>query len=130
MILGFSGTQYGMTDLQREAFLRVIDWREVAEFHHGDCIGADSDAHDIVLDIGNIPIYIHPPILSGKRAFCNFAKYRFEEKPYLARNKDIVDMCHLLVACPKGLKEELRSGTWATIRYAQKMGKPVVILAP
>ena len=52
----------------------------------------------------------------------------YAEKRYLERNRDIVDACDILIACPRTLKEELRSGTWATVRYARKVGKPVAIL--
>jgi hypothetical protein len=34
------------------------------------------------------------------------------------------------LACPRGYTEELRSGTWATIRYARKTGVPYVIIFP
>lgn len=33
-------------------------------------------------------------------------------------------------AAPKDFKEELRSGTWATIRYAVKQQKRVIIIFP
>jgi hypothetical protein len=33
-----------------------------------------------------------------------------------------------LIATPESLTEELRSGTWATIRYARKIKKPCLIL--
>lgn len=42
----------------------------------------------------------------------------------------IVRMCTHLIAAPRTLEEERRSGTWATIRYAKRCGRPVMILAP
>jgi hypothetical protein len=35
-----------------------------------------------------------------------------------------------MVATPRGFKEELRSGTWATIRYTIKMKKLLTIIWP
>jgi predicted Rossmann fold nucleotide-binding protein DprA/Smf involved in DNA uptake len=51
-------------------------------------------------------------------------------RPYLVRNRDIVDVCNLLLATPGGTVEQLRSGTWATIRYARRIGRPVWIVFP
>ena len=50
-------------------------------------------------------------------------------KPYLDRNRDIVDACEVLLATPDG-PERLRSGTWSTVRYARKIGKPVEVRLP
>lgn len=49
-------------------------------------------------------------------------------KRYLARNTRMLELCtgHVL-AFPKSNKEELRSGTWATIRRARKLDLPVDI---
>lgn len=52
-----------------------------------------------------------------------------EPLPYLARNCVIVDEADILLACPKG-PEEQRSGTWATVRYARKQNKRIVIVYP
>ena len=41
----------------------------------------------------------------------------------------LVDACEVLLATPKG-PEKLRSGTWATVRYARKVGKRIVIIEP
>ena len=49
-------------------------------------------------------------------------------KDYLDRNHDIVDQTDLLIATPKENTEVLRSGTWATIRYAKKINKPTWII--
>ena len=53
-----------------------------------------------------------------------------EEKPYLDRNKDIVDETNILMACPNKAEEVQRSGTWSTVRYARKVGKAVLIVYP
>lgn len=45
------------------------------------------------------------------------------------RNHDIVDATEWLIATPKKF-EEIRSGTWATVRYAKKVKKPVTIIWP
>jgi len=52
------------------------------------------------------------------------------EADYLARNHFIVAYSEELVAAPKSNKEELRSGTWATIRYARKRKRMVTIIYP
>ena len=55
--------------------------------------------------------------------------YMRKPKPYLERNKDIVDETGLLIATPKG-EEIVRSGTWSTIRYARKNHKKIIIIMP
>jgi hypothetical protein len=44
--IGFTGTQDGMTDQQKSMLRDLLDGG-TGEFHHGDGIGADSEAHDI-----------------------------------------------------------------------------------
>ncbi len=36
----------------------------------------------------------------------------------------------VLGACPRSAEEETRSGTWPTVRYARKQGKPVYLVLP
>ena len=126
MKIGFTGAQKGMTDLQKHTVGvllfqhgKVLNDKVEAEFHHGDCVGADAEAHDIAIEHG-IDVVIHPPISDKQRAFCKDAKLVHPEKKYLDRNHDIVDDCNFLIGAPFGEKEVLRSGTWATIRYAMK----------
>lgn len=128
MKIGFTGTQIGMSQNQKEQMVLELQKFELTEFHHGDCIGADSDAHNIVRTFfPNCKIIIHPPVVSEKRAWCE-GDVTKEKFPYLTRNKHIVDDAELLIGAPSSNFEELRSGTWSTIRYARKMSKLHVIL--
>jgi len=53
MKVGFTGTQAGLTPKQKlELRSLLMDYRDdITEFHHGDCIGADADAHEIAAEI-------------------------------------------------------------------------------
>lgn len=117
--IGFTGTQNGLTDEQETVLRGVLEAyeHEAVEFHHGDCIGADARAHELADDL-SFDVVIHPPDVDAKRAFCHSPDTR-EPKPYLVRNHDIVDETTTLVACPNGT-ERVRSGTWATVRYARQ----------
>lgn len=132
--IGFTGTQKGMTLNQKRAFvelIRAFDAKTGIYFHHGCCVGADAEAHGLVLKIvGKDCIVLHPPKNSAKEAACEGFGQRRERKDYLDRNHDIVDECTLLIAAPEELKEERRSGTWATVRYARKKEVPVIVLDP
>lgn len=128
MKIGFTGTQKGMSQRQRQALTRLVLSLKIIEFHHGDCIGADSEAHDIVRNVSkDIRIVIHPPANSVKRAYKKGDVVRYE-LPYLERNMQVVQETRLLIAAPSSLQEEIRSGTWATIRYARKTSQPILIL--
>lgn len=126
--VGFTGTRLGMNTLQVEAFHNFLIYNMPPEFHHGDCIGADADAHEIVHSL-KITIIIHPPIDNKLRANCktDFYNYR-SKKDYLSRNKDIVDETDILIAVPEGRNELVRSGTWSTVRYARKQSKLIYII--
>lgn len=130
MIIGFTGTGDGMTSRQLLNFSRRIIYRSPTEFHHGDCVGADQQAHEMVrLNVPNCKIIIHPPENRTKRAWCK-GDVVLPVKPYLARNLDIVLSCVELIAAPRSHEEELRSGTWATVRYARKAQKPIHMVWP
>lgn len=131
MKIGFTGTQDGCTDPQFDLLVEVLqELHEVTEAHHGDCLGADFQFTVIVDCIfGTGKIHNHPPEDNKKRAFCRADKI-YDPLPYLVRNHNIVDATEILIACPKTMKEELRSGTWATIRYARKQKGVIVILWP
>lgn len=128
--IGFTGTRNRMSLAQCDdlisLLLREQDAGQVV-FHHGDCTGADEQAHNIAFMLG-CSIVIHPPSDPKSRAHCGDALIH-APKPYIIRNHNIVDETEYLVAAPYNPQhEETRSSTWATIRYAKKKGKNVVIL--
>lgn len=134
MKVGFTGTQQGLMMAQADAVDLVLRGFEPTEFHHGDCVGADAQACEIVWRMprcyeGRIKIVSHPPDNDKKRAHAQ-SHVELAPLPYLDRNKKIVDATEILVAAPAGVREEVRSGTWATVRYARKRGKPILLVLP
>jgi imidazole glycerol phosphate synthase subunit HisF len=132
--IGITGTQLGGTFAQLmtlRQFLLPVN----TELHHGDCIGVDAQAHATMLVIkrnsdlyGNQAIVIHPSDNPKKRAFCEGYDSIWPEAPYLIRNHNIVNATDLLIAVPYTDEEQLRSGTWATVRYANRIGKLVLVI--
>lgn len=125
----FTGTQDGMSGIQLKNLEALLDRLNLASFHHGCCIGADEEAHEIAYAL-EIPIYGYPCDITAKVAQIPREQFHWygEHKAPLDRNKDIITASDFLIACPKTHTEELRSGTWATIRHARKMQIPVIIL--
>jgi len=134
MQAGFTGTRGGMTAAQKASFTRLMELLRPAmvAFHHGDCVGADAEADAIVRAADSrVVIVIHPPSNQHYQAFCERGGDVVQPPAgYLERNHRIVDACDLLIACPRTATEEVRSGTWATVRYALKLNKRVLIVFP
>ena len=133
MRVGFTGTREGMTGPQFVAFVFALP-AGMKEFVHGCCVGADEEAAVHVNDdfLPRPTIFGKPcdlrGMVSGKAvAVCDEVA---DPEPPLNRNVSIVRTCDLLIAAPKDLEEEQRSGTWMTVRYARKHGKPIVIVWP
>jgi hypothetical protein len=152
LILGFTGTRKGMTSAQASSALSMI--RSIAPkeltLHHGDCIGADAQMHEIAQHIIHTPdrarpfggaIMLHPPKADTFRAFCGLADDHFTriednviwytEEGYLERDRRIVWHANVMFATPRGFKPIQRgSGTWYTANYALEHGKPLYIIWP
>jgi hypothetical protein len=103
-----------MTKPQVHALASLL--ANATDLHHGGAVGADRQAAEVADTLG-IPVIEHLP--AGRRG-----------SDYLARNRIIVDLTTELIAVPRGMTEELRSGTWATIRYAHRIRKPFTIVYP
>ena len=130
MSLGFTGTQTGLTKAQAKNLKKALESFSEShdDFHHGDCIGADKEAHDIARAL-SYRIILHPPTSPLKRAFCDSDICR-DPLSYLERNTEIAKESDILIACPKEREEQLRSGTWSTVRRARKQNRNILILFP
>ena len=130
---GFTGTQAGMTSHQGIALCvhlaSLIGEHGVENLvaHHGDCVGADEQFHELCERLV-IPIIIHPPADPKKRAFCDGPTVItvLDEKPYIERNHDIVYASDEVIATPV----VRLSGTWATVRFARRTTTPVTVIPP
>lgn len=129
-IVGFTGTSLGMNLAQIRGINTLFSEckpNHSTVFHHGDCFGSDSQAHDIAMEYG-FKVVVHPPNNDAKRAFKSAHESRYPE-PYLTRNKDIVNDTEVLIATPDS-EERTRSGTWQCVRYARKLHRPIYIILP
>jgi len=132
MTVGFTGTRMGMTLHQKSEFVKLIQSVPITKFVHGGCRGADEQARDLILmHCPYVELICLPGDESQLEANMGILRQRVHRpKPYLSRNKEIVDSCDLLIASPLASIEQLRSGTWSTIRYARKFHKKHTILLP
>ena len=126
-----------MTERQTLALAQLVQSSVWSEFHHGGCIGADAQAHALVLtwkqrrESNHPAIHNHPACLPKEViGVCPDPDALYAPMEPLTRNRVIVDNISLLVAAPRGLAEVQRSGTWSTIRYARVQNVPVLILDP
>lgn len=145
MIVGFTGTRDGMTPAQKWALAEWLDAHPLHEFHHGACVGADEEAvglvHNQRIDCEDeaFPpsrwwrVYAYPASGVGTAVSgpaLDLSDQIHTAKPPLDRNRNIVTAgIDGLLAGPKG-GEELRSGTWSTVRYARLLGRRIVIFWP
>ena len=136
MDIGFTGTQEGMTDYQKDFVGFFLDqYRPLSPFEkarHGMCIGADFQFHNLCKE-RKIRVVGYPGInkygSSPKRAECDVDEIE-PERFYLERNELIVGDCDVLIATPKSHIEESRSGTWFTIRNAREVKRHLFIVLP
>jgi len=133
--IGFTGTREGMTGHQITELILFFDTRMLTvggkdvEFHHGCCVGADEQASIIAKSIG-CKIVAHPPVDTKLQSALITADEWRDPLGYIKRNHAIVDETEVLIAMPKQDIEQMRSGTWATVRYARQMGKSLMIIRP
>lgn len=117
-----------MTAAQWNALWGLLANRTPGDFHHGDCIGADNQAAKGAR-LAGFRIIGHPPAVSAKRAFFPSDEL-WPVADYLVRNRAIVNQSQEMLATPGEMTEQLRSGTWSTIRFARRIGKPCHVILP
>lgn len=127
LVIGMTGARDGMTEAQKERFASGLNYLQATELHHGDCVGADADAHDLA-KLEGLRIIVHPPADPTLRAYKE-GDVVLKTKGYLDRNRDIVDDSQITFGFPRGMSET-GGGTWYTINYAKKRGVPLYIIYP
>lgn len=131
MIIGFTGTRYGMNERQIRKVREYLSTHDISGVRHGACVGADQDFHNICVQ-QDVVIHVHPGYSKNNpeddrwRAILEGGYLEYEAKPYFTRNRDIVDNCDILLATPFS-PDNGKGGTWYTVNYAKKVGKKVIV---
>jgi len=130
--VGFTGSRHRITPAQIGVVasrLRMLrDDHGADEFHHGDCVEADAAAAAVARKLG-LRVIGHPPTNPRFRAW--FPSDESDAPlPYLDRDRRIVEVSAVLIACPRTWVEEQRSGTWYTIRRARRARIGLMVYGP
>lgn len=131
--VGFTGTRHGMSPAQIEAVIMVVQriaatGRQLVA-HHGDCVGADEDFHEIARNYGDAIVETHPGPEPRMRARCA-ADHEHPPEPFLRRNRRIVGMCVAMIATPFERSHQDHGGTWYTVDLAMKLERPLALVLP
>lgn len=139
MSVGVTGTRNPLTLAQRTAMEMMLSAAMASgdtEIHHGACVGADAAAH-VSAVARSMTVFVHPPV--NERLMMDLSDIAdprqvsdvrvLPAKDYHSRNRDIVDSSNYVIAFPDGPRRP-HSGTWYTIDYAVRNGKPVYIVYP
>jgi len=137
VIIGFTGTRRGMTAAQAMTIAGDIasmreNWPGAMTLLHGDCVGADAEIHRWWRSAfgglrGDVEVY---RVGSGRLVAMSDADRVFERESHLSRNREIVERSTLLYGAPPCAEPQQRGGTWYTIKYAWRQGKPTFVVAP
>jgi hypothetical protein len=117
MKLGITGTRKGANEHQEQQFIKLMKQLNPTELHHGACVGVDSELAEISrVEFPHVTIFYHPP-------------QKQTSYYYLKRNREIVNETDMLLAFPFEKESNCKrgSGTWYTVNYAKRQGKPVTI---
>lgn len=132
MRVGVTGTSLGPTPRQHAAMRHFLCGISMTRFVHGAAPGVDTLAHNIVRAChGHIVIEAHPSNLPARSSTLAVPMGNMEiwpEKPPLDRDRFIVQRIHGLLAVPPTDEEIVRSGTWATVRYAREIGIAIYLI--
>lgn len=126
--VGFTGTRAELPREQWNTLSATLADRNLGEqFHSGQCVGADEEAHHLAVAYG-YRTHVWPPINRKFRAHYK-GDVMHTAMTYGNRNLAIVQHADILIACPPGAEQDWpRSGTWMTVRIARKLGVPRIII--
>lgn len=136
-IIDITGSRYGTTFAQQRAFVtHITGIRDRIEVHHGCCVGADEQIHNLAWS-WDCRIVGHPPTDPRLMFDYSHAEEEFDEirqpLPYLARNREIVDSSTYLMVFPNTFAAEFLKpgpgGTRYTFNYAtgQHLRRAIVV---
>jgi hypothetical protein len=131
--LGFTGSKDRITPIQVDVLYDLMVKLRNKGFlwmHNGDCITSDQTAGLLWSShkIGGM-LMLHPPSNPSLRANL-VADIVCEPRDYIHRDRHIVLCSELIIATPQTSYEEIRSGTWTTVRYARKQRRKIFIIKP
>jgi hypothetical protein len=130
LIWGESGTREGATKLQVASVGWLWSRYDISLLHNGAYYrGVDRQLYHLAKGF-QIPVILHPPHWDDIQVFWGIEDEQRDAAPSLVRNKNIILESECMVAIPRGIKEELRSGTWMTVRHTRKQSKPLAIVWP
>lgn len=131
-----------MTPAQLDAVVMLVEQLAGVDQlcgHHGDCVGADAEFHDVMRRYAKC-VVIHAPLDPSHRAFCmrdddldpgsRCDVVQLPGKTHFARNRHIVDVSRVMVATPRESTRQERGGTWYTVDYSKKKGRPLALVLP
>lgn len=135
--IGFTGTRHGMSPPQLAVTTEIVQslvaghvatigGRWIA--HHGDCVGADSQFHDIVRPLVGSFVVAHPAAVARQWQANRDADVVRARMLPTARNIVIVAESTIVVATPYEDVEQPRGGTWSTIRMERAADRPLAIV--
>lgn len=130
--VGITGPRNGPNNNQYNWLRHIIDSLPSSchYFHHGDCFGVDEQGATFAKS-AEFTIVAHPPLNTKyQQPNKSLNDTVLPPKDYLVRNHDIVNTVDLMLALPNTYNEVLRSGTWATMRYAKNTKRDMIVIWP
>lgn len=128
--IGFTGSREGPTREQMNTWERFAAHLVGIEMHNGCAVGADR--YVVQHAPAHCSFTFWPANMDGflwAREHPGHNLVRDIREP-LVRNKLIVSSTHGLIAMPITVEEVQRSGTWATIRHARRLERPIIRILP
>ena len=125
------------TGLRLSAIPILDRWDCADEFISGAAYGVDTvlakaaierypdKKHRVIIPAAHYNTYWSQSFILDKNIHIDWMPHGTD---YMDRNQVMVDLADHLIAFPRTSNEELRSGTWATIRRARNKGIPIEII--
>lgn len=120
MKIDSTGSRNGTTDHPTTRVRQLLIRTCASDAQHRDCIGTEAGFHAICIELG-VAAVVHPASNWKSRAHRSPVLATRSPLPYPQHNQTIVRSMVALIAAVSG-PERVRSGTWATIRFAENCG--------